>query len=302
MYGEFFDQSDGPKRVLVLNATGKAGSGVCKALVDAGFDVYGTTRQADKPLAAPGAKPVVCNYTVIGELMKALRRTGAKRMFVITDYFGAAKSNSAREIEHGISAMEAAKAVGVRHLVFMSIADAPYFDERVKHAKTKLLLESYLRSTGVPHSILRPCAFFENFTEGSSGEALLKDVVRFPTLQTMKYCATYDIGRAAALMFGNPQVWLNRTLDVISWKGALADIAAALQRVTGRTARCELAPPLIMRKFLLSELHHMFLYYEQQRGPRGEPEQFRRLVPDAMGAEDWFRTQRFCEDTRSRTG
>ena len=33
----------------------------------------------------------------------------------------------------------------------------------------------------------------------------------------------------------------------------------------------------------------MFLYYEVQKGPRGTPEAFRKVLPSALSAEDWFR-------------
>jgi hypothetical protein len=36
-------------------------------------------------------------------------------------------------------------------------------------------------------------------------------------------------------------------------------------------------------------LHYMFVYYEDQKGPKGEPEEFKKILPDAFNAEDWFR-------------
>jgi hypothetical protein len=33
----------------------------------------------------------------------------------------------------------------------------------------------------------------------------------------------------------------------------------------------------------------MFLYYEVQKGPRGTPEAFKKVIPEALSAEDWFR-------------
>jgi len=52
------------EKVLVLNATGKVGRNVCRALLESGFEVYGTTRSPHSPLASQGVKPVVCNYTI----------------------------------------------------------------------------------------------------------------------------------------------------------------------------------------------------------------------------------------------
>lgn len=47
--------------------------------------------------------------------------------------------------------------------------------------------------------------------------------------------------------------------------------------------------PIVPRWLFLNDLHHMFLSYEVQKGPRGTPEAFKRGVPDALSAEDRFR-------------
>ena len=61
------------EKVLVLNATGKVGRNVCRALIEAGFEVYGTTRSPNSPLASQGVKPVVCNYTIRADLDRAFK-------------------------------------------------------------------------------------------------------------------------------------------------------------------------------------------------------------------------------------
>jgi len=151
----------------------------CRALREAGFDVYGTTRSSNGPLAGQGVKPVVCNYTLRKDLDRAFAETGAKKVFVITDYFRAAKSNADLEFRQGRDAIDAAKAAGVNHLIFMSVADAECFDEHTKHMKAKVKLEKYLRESGVPFSILRPCAFFENLDDAANWNPLKKGVVSF---------------------------------------------------------------------------------------------------------------------------
>jgi len=277
------------EKVLVLNATGKVGRNVCRALREAGFDVSGTTRSPNGPLASQGVKPVVCNYTIRADLDRAFEQTGAKKVFVITDYFRAAKSNADVEFRQGRDAIDAAKAAGVDHLIFMSVADAECFDKHTKHLKAKVELEQYLRQSGVPFSILRPCAFFENLDDAANWNPLKKGVVKFLTLQDCKYCATYDIGRAAAIQFRNREEWLGKSLDVIGWQGNLRHVAAALSKVSGVPVTARLAMPIFLRRLLLNDLHHMFLYYEVQKGPRGTPEAFKKVVPEALSAEDWFR-------------
>lgn len=277
------------EKILVLNATGKVGRNVCRALLEAGYDVYGTTRSAQGPLAGMGVTPVVCNYTLRADLDRAFAKTGARKVFVITDYFGAAKKSAELEFEQGRTAIDAARAAGVTHLVFMSVADAEFFDHHVKHLHAKVALEKYLRGSGVPFSILRPCAFFENFDDPANWNPLKKGVVKFLSTQDCKFCATYDIGRAAVIQLKDPDTWLGKTLDVIGWQGDLSQVAAALSKVSGVPVKARLAMPIFLRRLLLKDLHHMFLYYEVQKGPRGTPEAFRKILPDALSAEDWFR-------------
>jgi uncharacterized protein YbjT (DUF2867 family) len=277
------------EKILVLNSTGKVGRNVCRALIEQGYEVHGTTRNGKTMHAEMGVKQVICNYTLRSELDRAFADTGAKKVFVITDYFGAAKKSAALEFEQGRAAIEAAKAAGVEHLVFMSVADAEYFDQHVKHLHAKGALEKYLQESGVPYSILRPCAFFENLDDAANWNPLKKGVVKFLTMKNCKYCATYDIGRAAAIQFKDPQTWLGKTLDVIGWEGDLSQVAASLSKVSGLPVKAKLAMPIFLRRLFLNDLHHMFLYYELQKGPRGTPQAFREILPDALTAEGWFR-------------
>jgi uncharacterized protein YbjT (DUF2867 family) len=277
-------------KVLVLNATGKVGRNACRALKEAGFDVYGTTRSSTNDLASQGVHPVICNYTERTDLDRALKDTGAKMVFAITDYFGAAKSRPEIEIQHGRNAIDAAKSAKVEHFIFVSVADAEHFNDHVRHIKTKVVIEDYLRSSGIPYSILRPTAFFENFDDPKNWNPLKKGSIKFLTAKSCKYCATYDIGRAAAIMFKDRQQWLGQSLDVIGWEGDLSQVAAALEKVGGVPVKFKLAMPILLRKLLLKDLHNMFLYFEAG-GPKGTPEEFKKIVPDALSAEDWFRFQ-----------
>lgn len=276
------------QKVLVLNATGKVGKNACLALKEAGLDVFGTTRSQADVLRAIGVTPVVCNYTDRNGLEYAFETTGAKKVLAITDYFGAARSNGDLEIEHGKTAIDVAKEKGVEHFIFVSVVDAEYFNHHVRHIKTKLVIEDYLRQSGMPFSILRPTAFFENLDDPKNWNPLKKGAVKFLSKKRLKFCATYDIGRAAAVMFNDPEVWLGRTLDVIGWEGSLSDVAKALEKVGGVPVQARLAMPVFLRRIFLKDLHHMFLYFEAG-GPKGTSDEFKKIVPNALSAEEWFR-------------
>lgn len=60
-----------------------------------------------------------------------------------------------------------------------------------------------------------------------------------------------------------------------------------MSRVSGVPVKAKLALPLWVRRLFFKDLHHMLLYYEVDKGPKGSPETFKAVVPDAMSAEGW---------------
>ncbi len=276
------------EKVLVLCSTGKVGRNVCLALAQAGFDVYGTTRSESKYLPSIGVTPVLADYTQRSDLDRAFAESQAKKVFVLTDYFSAAKKSVDLEVAQGKSAIDAAKKAGVDHIIFMSVADAECFDDKTHHIKAKVILEDYAMRSGLNLTILRPSAFFENLDDAANWNPLKKGKVSFLSDKLLKFCSTYDIGRAAAVIFANPKEWYGKSLDIVSWKGDLSDIASALERVSGTRVHAQLSMPIFMRRLFLNDLHHMCLYFEE-KGLSAEPEEFKKIIPDAFSAEDWFR-------------
>lgn len=278
-------------KVLVLNATGKVGSAVVVALKEAGFDVYGTTRGGkgvDK-LTNLGVTPVKADYTKRADLDAAFASSGAKIAFLITDFFLAAKSKQALEIEQGKIQVDACKAAGCEYVLYSSAGDADKMNDKVKHIKGKLVVEQYLLNSGLKATVLRPVAFFENVDDAVNYNPLKKGSIKFLTDVPVKMVACYDIGRAAAKLIANPDPWNGKILDVASWEGSGADLAAALQKVSGTPTKFSLAMPRFFRGIFLNDLHHMCLYFEKHGGFTASIEQFKEVVPDALSAEDWFR-------------
>jgi len=276
------------EKVLVLCSTGKVGRNVCLALAQAGFDVYGTTRSESKYLPSIGVTPVTADYTQRSDLDHALSQSQAKKVFILTDYFRAAKKSVDLEVAQGKHAIDAAREAGADHVIFMSVADAERFDDKTHHIKAKVIPEDYIRQSGLNFTILRPSAFFENLDDAANRNPLKKGKVSFLSDKELKFCSTYDIGRAAAVVFLNPHEWRGKSLDIVAWKGDLADLASALERVSGTRVRPQLAMPIFLRRLFLNDLHHMCLYFEEQ-GLSAEPDDFKKIVPDALSAEDWFR-------------
>ena len=93
-------------KVLVLCATGKLGKNTCRALNEAGFEVYGTSRNANNQLQSLGIKPIVADYTKRTDLDRSFRESGAKKVVIMTDFFSAAKKDFNLEFEQGKTAIE----------------------------------------------------------------------------------------------------------------------------------------------------------------------------------------------------
>jgi nucleoside-diphosphate-sugar epimerase len=145
------------EKVLVLCATGKVGRNVCIALKSRGFTVYGTTRNTKKNIAE-GVIPVECNYvdrksldaafvstgysfpewfTFLKIFMTRYALIGAKKAFIITDYFLAARSSQAREVEQGKMMVDACKKAGCEFVVYSSACDPEFMSDKVLHVKGK---------------------------------------------------------------------------------------------------------------------------------------------------------------------
>ena len=216
-------------------------------------------------------------------------------MIGITDFFMAAKSRSAVEIAHGQAQFEACKAGGVAHYIFVSVVQANdiAWPAACKHISTKAEMEKNLKASGIPHSILRPCAFFENFDDAKSYNPLKKGAMKFlskcvtPT-GGYKWVSTYDVGRAAAAHFKDPAKYLGTTLECMSWQGSLDDVRAALQTVSGVPVKASLAMPICLRKLFLKDLDGMCNFFDGD-GLKDHIAEFKAVVPDPLDAEGWFR-------------
>ena len=284
------------KTVLVLCATGKIGRNVALALSHRGFKVYGTTRSEKKAatLVEMGIHPIVCDYTNRIDLDSVLSSTGCKRVCMMTDFFGAARKSVNLEIKQGKAIVDACKNAGCSQLIYTSVADAENMDlSKVRHLAAKPTIEKYLLHAGFESAVIaRPVAFFENLDDPENWNSLkvVSGRVKFLTDCNVKYCSTYDIGKAIAEFLVYPSVWNGKTVEMASWEGSIKEVAASLQKVTDIPTQGVMIMPRWIRRIFMNDLHHMCMYFEGgYKNSHVDIVNFRKLVPDAMTAEDWFR-------------
>ena len=113
-------------RILVAGASGAAGRLIIPLLVEAGHNVTGTTRSAQKlaGIAALGARPVVVNVLEREAVFAALQAERPDAVIhMLTDLAGLDfAANSRLRLEGGRNLVDAALAAGVERLVGESIA------------------------------------------------------------------------------------------------------------------------------------------------------------------------------------
>ena len=136
--------------ILVIGATGNVGRPTVAALLEKGMDVRALSRNADNFAKLPDGVEGVVGDLESGEGLEAAC-TGVDRVFLIT-------SNGETESQRGLNAVEAAKAAGVKHIVFLSVKN-PGGEPAVPHYRAKLPVEEAIQHSGMDWTILR-CNFF----------------------------------------------------------------------------------------------------------------------------------------------
>ena len=136
--------------ILVIGATGNVGRPTVAALLAKGESVRALSRSQDKLAALPDGVDGVIGDVEDGSGLDAACE-GVDRLFLIT-------ANGETETTRGLNAIKAAKAAGVKHIVFLSAQD-PEQEPAIPHFRSKLPIEKAIRESGADYTILRPSLF-----------------------------------------------------------------------------------------------------------------------------------------------
>jgi NAD(P)H dehydrogenase (quinone) len=148
-------------RLLVTGASGHLGRLVLDKLIERGVApgrIIATTRDASRlaDYAARGIEVRMADFNDVAELAKAFE--GAARLALIST--DALDDKGTRRRQHA-NAVDAAKAAGVRHVVYTSMPD-PSTDNRVIFAPDHRLTEEAIKASGLSYTILRNTWYQEN--------------------------------------------------------------------------------------------------------------------------------------------
>ena len=217
--------------ILISGATGQQGGATARALAGQGFKIRALTRNpesdAAKALAATGAELVKGELDDEASLKAAL--TGAWGAYAVQNTWTAGVEG---EEAQGHRFARAARAAGVQHFVYASVASADR-QTGIPHFDNKHRVEDTVRSLGFPsYAIIRPVFFMENLPSPwfLNGDKLVSALDPKTVLQMI---AVADIGQYGALAFTDPR-FKNLELDIAGDAVTLPQAAEILSGALGR--------------------------------------------------------------------
>lgn len=297
-----------PRTIVVTGATGRQGGAVIKALQarePGAWKIVAVTRD----VAQPAAKALAATGVVLAQADLLKRDTldavlaahaPVHAFFLVTNPFvarwtgkEAPSGKQQDEVAQGTTAVDAAKAAGVRHFVFTSVASADdciVDGEEVEIFAAKHRAEKYLQASGLPHSIVAPSGFFDNMLSSFAGikqgvvPGLLKKGVRTQMI------ASADIGVFVALLLHEGPLGQRLEIageDTDAWRQA--DTLARLRNEPDQW-KVSVPPDWVFKVFIPKPVRRLRDFLAK-KGTKVDVEACRRLHPQLMTFEDWCRAE-----------
>ena len=279
------------KLVLVSGATGKQGGACVEALLTHEHQVRALTRNSASPAAKrlleQGVEIAVGDFTDRDSLVRAVR--GVDAVYAMSTPY---EQGAEKEIAQGITITDAAKAAGVAHLIYSSVASANRATG-VSHFDGKYEVEKHVQASGVPYTIVASVFFMENLLEPWTLPNLRqgKLAMALPASRSLQQIATADIGAFVATVIERENTVFGRRFDIAGDQLTGEEAAAILSKVTGRDIHYEGFPPEVLRA-QSEDMARMFEWFDTT-GYAADIENLRRDFPGVKWHtfEDWARKQ-----------
>jgi uncharacterized protein YbjT (DUF2867 family) len=249
--------------VLVTGATGQQGGALARVLLDKGHRVRAFVRRPDSPEAKElkrlGAELTEGNFEEPSTIEGAAR--GVDAVFVVATPFGA---GTEAEVRHGIAAADAAKAAGVGHLVYSSVANADR-DTGIPHFDSKREVEEHIERLGVPYTIVAPVYFMENLLAPWTLPELKggRLPMALSSSRPLQQIALSDIAAFTASILEKRKDFAGQRLDIASDEMAGDEVAETLTRVTGHEIHYVELPLEQVRQTMGDDGARMFEWFDQ---------------------------------------
>lgn len=228
------------KNVLVYGARGQQARPVARRLTELGFQVRVLTRDIDSAadLRALGVEVVAGDFTDRDSLRAASE--GMDGVFLLVPFFDP-------QPQHGYNAIDAASDAGVRLVVWNPTGTIMPVRTGNPGLDIRFDVLKHLRASGLPHIVLQPTAYMENFLGPWTAPELAQSnsfAYPIPRAANMQWICHEDAAAFVAAAFERPQL-ANAVYDICGPEGLGGDeIAERLTSALGRTIIFRPMPPL----------------------------------------------------------
>jgi uncharacterized protein YbjT (DUF2867 family) len=302
------------KVIAVVGATGAQGGGLVRAILNdpnGGFAARVLTRDVNsakaKEFAKLGAEVVAADVDVPASLKKAFE--SAYGAYCVTFFW--AHFSPEKELAEAKAMAEAAKAAGLRHVVWSTLEDTrkwvPLSDDRmptlqgkykVPHFDAKGESDHFFADAGVPTTFLLTSFYWDNFIYFGMGPKKGPDGklgITFPMGdKKLPGIAAEDIGRCAYGIFKKGNEFIGKTVAISGENLTGAQIATVFSEVLGKEVRYNSVPPEVYRGFGFpgaDDLGNMFQFkrdFDEYFCGMRSPDFSRSLNPSLQSFKMWL--------------
>jgi uncharacterized protein YbjT (DUF2867 family) len=278
--------------VLVSGATGQQGGALARMLLKKGHSVRAFVRRPASPEARElehlGAELAEGNFEEPSTIEDAAK--GMDAVFVVATPF---EAGTEVETRHGIAAADAARAAGVSHLVYSSVAGANQ-DTGISHFDSKRKVEEYIEGLGVPYTIVAPVYFMDNLLASWTLPQLKEGrfSMALPPSRPLQQIALSDIAAFTGVVLESREEFVDQRVDIASDELSGREVAEILTRVTGHEVHYVELPLEQVRQAMGEDGARMFEWFDQV-GYSADIEGLRREHPEVgwHTFEDWATEQ-----------
>ncbi len=302
------------KTIAVVGATGFQGGSLVRAILGNGegpYRVRALTRKPDsdraRELASRGVEVIQADLDDRMSLEKAFR--GAEGAFCVTNFWE--HFDPEKEGAQTRNMAEAAKAAGVKHVVWSTLEDVrewvPLSDDRmptlmerykVPHFDGKGAADRYFQDSGVPTTYFRVAFYWENLIHFGMNPKRGPDGVPTITMplgdKKLPGIAVEDIGRCALGVFKKGTELAGEAVGVAGEHLTGDEMAAALTEALGLQVRYHAPSPDEFRGYGFpgaEDLGNMFQFIrdfnDEHRAARAV-ETARELNPELLSFREWL--------------
>ncbi|KAI8649649.1 NmrA domain-containing protein [Fusarium keratoplasticum] len=242
------------KIITVFGATGNQGGSVIDHILadnalSKDFRIRGITRDPAKPasqkLAERGVElatvcPSHCRHELQGLPHQGL--VWIAHRFSVTNYWES--MNADTEIAQGKNVADAAKEVGVSHIIFSSLLNVTEVTggrlTHVPHFDGKAKIEQYIRSTGVPSTFVLPGYFMSNYIQMLRKEEDGSYTLAYPVGDKAKFPlfdAASDTGKFVKPALKDPQSFNGKHILAATDYYTPERVLSEFEEVTGKKTK-----------------------------------------------------------------